>query len=99
MTLFWCYFFILVRYIDIDVDICRLRFFMFAKDNGDLPFVLSFSLQKLTMASNFVAFICKKMVFPTLYPFSTPPAKKTELSNLVLRAQDHKKNPKFKGWQ
>ena len=30
---------------------------------------------------------------------STPPAKKTEPSNLVLRAQDHKKNPKFKGWQ
>ena len=26
---------------------------------------------------------------------STPPAKKT----VVLRAQDHKKNPKFKGWQ
>ena len=31
--------------------------------------------------------------------YSTPPAKKTEPSNLVLRAQDHKKNPKFKGWQ
>ena len=30
---------------------------------------------------------------------STPPAKKTEPSNLVLRAQDHKKNPKFIGWQ
>ena len=30
---------------------------------------------------------------------STPPAKKTEPSNLVLRAQDHKKNPKFKVWQ
>ena len=30
---------------------------------------------------------------------SIPPAKKTEPSNLVLRAQDHKKNPKFKGWQ
>ena len=33
------------------------------------------------------------------YSYSTPPAKKTEPSNLVLRAQDHKKNPKFKGWQ
>ena len=33
------------------------------------------------------------------YMLSTPPAKKTEPSNLVLRAQDHKKNPKFKGWQ
>ena len=30
---------------------------------------------------------------------STPPAKKTEPSNLVLRAQDHRKNSKFKGWQ
>ena len=34
-----------------------------------------------------------------LFDISTPPAKKTEPSNLVLRAQDHKKNPKFKGWQ
>ena len=33
------------------------------------------------------------------FDYSTPPAKKTEPSNLVLRAQDHKKNPKFKGWQ
>ena len=33
------------------------------------------------------------------FVYSTPPAKKTEPSNLVLRAQDHKKNPKFKGWQ
>ena len=31
--------------------------------------------------------------------FSTPPVKKTEPSNLVLRAQDHKKNPKSEGLQ
>ena len=33
------------------------------------------------------------------FRISTPPSKKTAPSNLVLRAQDHKKNPKFKGWQ
>ena len=43
--------------------------------------------------------VCKTHFLWTNNRVSTPPAKKTEPSNLVLRAQDHKKNPKFKGWQ
>jgi len=55
--------------------------------------------------SNFYYYNCltidkqAALLFQLFLLHSTPPAKKTEPSNLVLRAQDHKKNPKFKGWQ
>ena len=54
------------------------------------------SVWKCAVSSFEEPLVCWSVVFKWV---STPPAKKTEPSNLVLRAQDHKKNPKFKGWQ